>query len=178
MINLVKDGIIGAIAADFPGIPIYDEPVPQGLVEPSFSVRCVTPSLRHFRGRRYYENNLYEVVYFPPEENRYRDSNDTIDKLYLCLEVITLPDGTSIRGRDMHPHTADDSTVVFTVRYSDYMYRETEQALMETLDASITPGAEQEMVYPLMADEAQQTLTEERAELIADGEQIPERTQT
>ena len=39
MINDVKDGIVAALVAAFPGVPVFDEPVEQGIVEPSFSVR-------------------------------------------------------------------------------------------------------------------------------------------
>lgn len=134
MINDIKKGIVSAIDAAFSNVPVYDEPVEQGIEEPSFSVRCVKPERNLFRGKRYYEEDLFEVVYFPPAENRYQNSNEAVDKLFDCMEIITLPDGTTIRGRDMKAHTAEDFTVVFTVRYSDFMYRTEEPDLMETLD--------------------------------------------
>lgn len=134
MINNIKDGIVGALVAAFPSVPVYDEPVEQGIVEPSFSVRCVNPSQRLFRDKRYYEEDLYEVVYFPPETNRYQSSNQTVDGLFDCLEVITLPDKTTIRGREMKAHTNEDFTVIFTVKYSDFLYRTVSHDLMETLE--------------------------------------------
>ena len=134
MINTLKDGIISALVAAFPNVPVFDEPVEQGIVEPSFSVRCVEPQQRLFRGKRYYQEDLFEVVYFPPADNRYQSSNATVQTLFNCLEVITLSDKTTIRGRDMKSYTAEDFTVVFTVRYSDFLYKEETKDLMQTLE--------------------------------------------
>lgn len=123
MINDVKDGIVAALVAAFPGVPVFDEPVEQGIVEPSFSVRCVNPNRNLYRGKRYFESDLFEVVYFPPVTDRYQNSNETVDKLFDCLEILTLPDESTIRGRDMKSHTNEDFTVIFTVKYSDFMYK-------------------------------------------------------
>lgn len=133
MINDVKDGIIAALTATFPNVPVFDEPVSQGIEEPSFSVRCIKPERNLFRGKRYYENDLYEVVYFPPVEDRYRNSNETVELLFDCLEVLTLSDTTKIRGKDMKSNTTEDFTVVFTVRYSDFMYKTENPDLMTDL---------------------------------------------
>ena len=134
MINAVKDGIIAALVAEFPDVPVYDEPVEQGIVEPSFSVRCVNPEQRRFRGKRYFQKNLFEVVYFPPIKNRYQNSNETVQRLFNCLEIITLPDNTKIMGRDMKSYTDDSFTVIFTVKYQDFLYKNEDTALMETLE--------------------------------------------
>ena len=134
MINSVKDGIISALVAEFPNVPVFDEPTEQGIVEPSFSVRCVEPSQRLFRGERYYQEDLFEVVYFPPADDRYHSSNATVQRLFDCLEVIELSDKTTIRGRDMKSNTTEDFTVVFTVRYSDFLYKSKSKDLMQTLE--------------------------------------------
>ena len=134
MINSVKDGIVSALVAEFPNVPVYDEPVEQGIVEPSFSVRCVEPSQRLFRGERYYQDNLFEVVYFPPADDRYNSSNATVQRLFDCLEVIELSDKTTIRGKDMKSNTTEDFTVVFTVIYSDFLYKTESKDLMKTLE--------------------------------------------
>ena len=134
MINDVKDGIVTALVAAFPDVPVFDEPVEQGIVEPSLSVRCVEPKRNLFRGKRYYEDDLFEVVYFPPETDRYQNSNEAVETLFNCLEILTLSDKTTIRGREMKAHTAEDFTVVFTVRYSDFMYKSEEPDLMDTLE--------------------------------------------
>ncbi len=140
MINSVKDGIVSALVAAFPTVPVFDEPVEQGIVEPSFSVRCVKPERNLFRGKRYYEDDLYEIVYFPPVEDRYQNSNETVETLFDCLEILTLSDTTKIRGRDMKSHTAEDFTVVFTVHYSDFMYRTENPDKMTTLvENSVEP---------------------------------------
>lgn len=140
MINTIKDGIVAALVAEFPGVPVFDEAVEQGIVEPSFSVRCVEPQQRLFRGKRYYQEDLFEVVYFPPEDNRYQSSNDTVQRLFICLEVITLSDKTTIRGREMKSRTTDDFTVVFTVRYSDFIYKvENPDMMTELVETNVEP---------------------------------------
>ena len=75
MTNDVINGIVAALVAEFPGIPVHDEPVTQGIVEPSFSVRCIQPKRKLFRGNRYYQEGIYEVVYFPPMTNRYQNKS-------------------------------------------------------------------------------------------------------
>lgn len=172
MINSVKDGIVSALVAEFPNIPVFDEPVEQGIVEPSFSVRCVKPMQRLFRGERYYQEDLFEVVYFPPVESRYQSSNETIERLFNCLEILNLPDG-KIRGRDMKAYTAEDFTVVFTVKYSDFLYKREEKDMMQTLtQIHRTHGKVPYLVYPLLSDESQEVLTEENAILMIDNEQV------
>lgn len=140
MINTIKDGIVAALVAEFPGVPVFDEAVEQGIVEPSFSVRCVEPQQRLFRGKRYYQEDLFEVVYFPPEDDRYQSSNDTVQRLFICLEVITLSDNTTIRGREMKSRTTEDFTVVFTVRYSDFIYKvENPDMMTELVETNVEP---------------------------------------
>ena len=143
MINSVKDGIVRALVAEFPNVPVFDEPVEQGIVEPSFSVRCVRPSQRLFRGSRYYQENLYEVVYFPPAENRYQNSNAIVQQLFNCLEIIELSDKTKIRGRDMQSNTDEDFTVIFTVRYSDFLYKSEEKDMMTELEENTVEPIQQ-----------------------------------
>lgn len=140
MINTIKDGIVAALVAEFPGVPVFDEAVEQGIVEPSFSVRCVEPQQRLFRGKRYYQEDLFEVVYFPPEDDRYQSSNDTVQRLFICLEVIKLSDNTTIRGREMKSRTTEDFTVVFTVRYSDFIYKvENPDMMTELVETNVEP---------------------------------------
>lgn len=140
MINTIKDGIVAALVAEFPGVPVFDEAVEQGIVEPSFSVRCVEPQQRLFRGKRYYQEDLFEVVYFPPEDDRYQSSNDTVQRLFICLEVIKLSDNTTIRGREMKSRTTEDFTVVFTVRYSDFIYKvENHNMMTELVETNVEP---------------------------------------
>lgn len=166
MIQDVIDGIVAALVAEFPGVPVHDEPVMQGIVEPSFSVRCVKPSQRLFRGERYYQEDLYEVVYFPPVDDRYKSSNATVEKLFNCLEYIELPDG-KIMGRDMNAHTDEDFTVVFTVLYGDFLYKQEEKVLMDSLTQThATKGDSSSAVW--LWDESGNAQTEERKTLLLD----------
>lgn len=136
MINSVKDGIISALIAEFPKVPVFDEPVEQGIVEPSFSVRCVQPNRELFRGNRYHQEMLYEVVYFPPADSRYQSSNETVQRLFDCLEIIELADHMQLRGKDMKSNTLEDFTVVFTVKYDTFLDKtvESDADKFETLE--------------------------------------------
>ncbi len=140
MTNEIINGMIAAIVAEFPGIPVYDETVDQGLVEPSFSVRCVRPIRKNVPGDRYYQENLMEVVYFPPSENRYQNSNEVVERLFECLELLTLSDNGKIRGRDMQSTTTEDFTVVFTVTYSDFLYRQPSNVYMHSYTQTTEVG--------------------------------------
>jgi len=137
VINDIIKGMVAAIVDEFPKVPVFNEPVEQGIIEDSFSVRCVKPQRDLFRGNRYYQENLFEVVYFPPQENRYQKSNETVERLFNCLEILTLPDG-KIRGYDMKSNTNEDFTVVFTVKYSDFLYKTEEKDLMTDLTQNFT----------------------------------------
>ena len=172
MTNDIINGIVAALVATFPGVPVHDEPIEQGIIEPSFSVRCVKPMRKHFRGNRYYQEGLYEVVYFPPTENRYQNSNDVVESLFDCLEILTLPDGT-IRGRGMESYMSEDFTVVFTVKYSDFLYKKEEKVLMQTLKQTFgTTGEVPQYVYPYLSEENGKSLTEEETFLMIDNEKI------
>lgn len=173
MVNDLINGMIAALKEEFPDIPVYDELVNQGIVEPSFFVRCVEPNRRLFRGRRYFQKNMMEVVYFPPKENRYQNSNDVVESLFGCLEILSLPDGL-IRGRNMNVHTNADYTVIFTVTYSDFLYTEEkqEEPMGTLIHLRHTDGETPTMMYPNLTDEDGRILTEEQAIPMIDGEKV------
>lgn len=133
--NDLLDGVVAALAAEFPGIPVFDERVEQGIVEPSFTVRCVRPKQDLFRDVRYARDDLIEVVYFPPAAGEARhDINEVMDALYLALELITA-DGDPVRGSQMQAHVDEENRAgVFTVNYR-YFARtdDSGRPVMETL---------------------------------------------
>lgn len=121
MTNEAVNGVIAALVAAYPNVPIYDEPVPQEAKEPCFFVRSVSPRQRLFLNRRYHRTELIEVVYFPKKENPREDANEVLEQLFNILEMIQVGQET-IRGADMEA-TVEDETGVFTVYYRYFAVR-------------------------------------------------------
>lgn len=122
MVNDLISAICMALHTAFPSVSIFKEHVEQGIEEPSFMVRCVRPKQTLFRGQRYEQKNMFEVVYFPPMENRYQHTNAVLEQLFQILEVITVGDN-SFRGTEMDVETQEDFTVVFTVNYNTFLIK-------------------------------------------------------
>lgn len=101
MVDGILDGVSGALMVAFPAYAVYgDERVRQGLDTPSFFVglgECtVAPlpaGLRQVRQR-------VEVVYFPERQGDYTELWDVGPQALACMEQITLPDGSMLRGVD------------------------------------------------------------------------------
>lgn len=132
--NEVIDGVVGAIAAKYPSIPVYDEPVKQGMPEPSFAVRSINPKQSLFLNDRYKRVEMIEVIYFPPTEGRNRDTNEVLETLFSILEIIQAGTDT-IRGTDMDAHVDDESqTGVFTVNYRYFVKSDSQETKMNDLN--------------------------------------------
>lgn len=133
MTNEVVNGVIAAIKTAFPLIPVYDNPVDQGLEEPSFSVRCVRPAHILFRGKRYHKTHLMEIVYFPTKTDRYTNSNDVAEQLFIHLEWINAGNDL-LRGENMEANYSNDKTLVFTVTYDYFVIKTDDQTMMDELE--------------------------------------------
>lgn len=116
MLNEVRDGIIRALKDAFPEIPVYDENVEQDLPIPSFSVRAIRSTQSLFRGARYWKTNDFNVVYFPPEDDRNTDCNAVQEALFSCLEYIQAGSDL-VRGTGMDGHV-EDGVLSFAVSYN------------------------------------------------------------
>ena len=138
MLNELVDGIVRAIREAFPGAAVYDERVAQGLKTPGFSVRVVSATKALFRGRRYRMSCLVNVVYFPPEEGRWRESEDVKERLFGALEYVDVGDGP-VRGHGMEGHL-QEGVLSFAVTYDGFGYaREDEGDLMRELRLNAAP---------------------------------------
>ena len=133
MTTEVVNGVIAAIKTAFPSVDVFDEPVDQGIVEPSFVVRCVRPGQEQFLGRRYRKTHLIEIVYFPPAGERFTNCNAVSEQLFDALEVIQAGNDP-IRGWNMDSHYSEDNNaLIFTVNYNYFVIRENNADLMDTL---------------------------------------------
>lgn len=132
MTNEVLDGAARAVSEAFPSVPVYDEPVPQGLPTPALTVRAARTRQELFRGPRYERWDTIEVTVFPPEGEVKHFLNEAFDKLFFALEIIEA-DGAPLRGGNMEATTTEDGVGVFLVTYHYYIDRTGDKALMDAL---------------------------------------------
>ena len=79
MIEGVIAGIINSIKSEFgAGYRVYDEIPEQGLTEPCFYVKFVTPTTTRAVGRRFKKSYVFNITYFP---------KDTINPNTECIKV-------------------------------------------------------------------------------------------
>ena len=90
MTNEVIRGVAKVIASLFPDIPVFTEKVDQGIIEPSFVVRCFRNQHGRYRGQRFRKTHSIEVQYFPPVKNRRENAHSVEEKLFWALEYITV----------------------------------------------------------------------------------------
>ena len=127
MINEIIDGISVAINTEFGDTyEIYTEDIEQGLKEPCFSILCLNPTVEQFLGKRYFRTNQFCIHYFPKSRERQSECNSVAERLFGCLEVITV-DGDLIRGTSLHSEISD-GVLSFFVNYDLFTYKHEEVA--------------------------------------------------
>jgi hypothetical protein len=136
VIKDITDGIVAALLEAFPGVKIYTERIRQGLTEPCFILRLVTPASVRTLGERFKRTHLFSVRYIPesPTASLYECYGIT-DTLFGALEYIAVR-GDVIRGSGMRSEHTDDG-VTFLVNYNVFVRPETEKIPMETLDVEM-----------------------------------------
>ena len=136
MTNEVIRGVAKVIASLFPDIPVFTEKVDQGIIEPSFVVRCFRNQHGRYRGQRFRKTHSIEVQYFPPVKNRRENAHSVEEKLFWALEYITVGTDT-IRGEKMDVHMDEDYTVIFTVNYDYFVIQKNDEIPMEDLSEEV-----------------------------------------
>jgi hypothetical protein len=132
-IQLLIDGIIAALDAEFPDTDVYQEQVKQGLDEPCFLVRNISASNEPVVGSRYRRMGLFSVQYMAESETGAKaECYAVCDKLYQILEYISCG-GDLVRGTGMSGETLD-GVLTFTVSYNVFVWAEPEYDPMETLE--------------------------------------------
>lgn len=132
MINKIIDGITASLNQEFgDDYEIYTEDIEQGLEEPCFSIVCINPNKNKFLGDRYFSKNKFCIYYFPKSREKNNEINDITDRLFDCLEYITV-DGGLVRGIDFKVETSD-GVLCFFVNYNFFVYKDKEKIFMENL---------------------------------------------
>jgi len=130
MVSKIIDGIAEALYEEFgDGCEIYTETVKQGLNEPCFIVRCLAPSSRIYRGKRYQCQNQFALNYFPATADKNAELGSVTVRLYDRLELI-VADGELLRGTGMSSQIVDD-VLHFFVDYDFFSYRREDTEAMD-----------------------------------------------
>lgn len=132
MINRIIDAISISINAEFGDeYEIYTESLEQGLKEPCFSIFCLNPTNELYRGKRYFRTNQMCIQYFPSSKEKNAECNSVLERLYNCLELITV-DSDLTRGKRMKGEMVNE-ILTFFVNYDMFVYKVENKDLMEEL---------------------------------------------
>lgn len=137
MINSIIEAISVALYSEFgDGYEIHMEELAQGLEEPCFFIFCLTPTNDLFLGERYFRTNQFCIQYFPSTGGKQRECNEVAERMWQCLEYVTLDgDDRPMRGTKMKSEVVD-GVLNFFVNYDCFIYRTAEQISMEELQSS------------------------------------------
>ena len=128
--KLILDGITLALREAFPNAQITSDRIEQGLTEPAFVVLMVNNEQSELPNMRYRRTPRYDIIYFP--ENGREDCYSVADILWGVLEVVTLPNGDSVRGSSISAEITDDVLHVL-VNYNHNTYKVVDEVDMEEL---------------------------------------------
>ncbi len=107
MVNKIIDGICLKLSETFgEGYEIYTENIKQGFKEPCFFIDCITSSKNRIRGNLYGSESLFNISYFPTDDGGNRECYEVLNKLYDCLEFISVEDRL-IRGIGIKSEVVD-----------------------------------------------------------------------
>ena len=108
MIEGVLDGISQVIARGFPGYPVYgDSRVRQGLETPCFFVGLGACNTAPLPGGLLGVRQAVDVVYFPENQEDYGEMWGVGPQVLPLLAVLTLPDGSRLRGTGLRCDVED-----------------------------------------------------------------------
>lgn len=129
----ITDGIVQALFDGFgEGYTFYTDDVQQNLTAPAFLIVCVEPKTEQVIGARYRREHLFNIVYFPENENSSAEIYDVQERLFPALEYITV-DGDLVRGTGCEMRVIDGVLNV-TINYDTFVYKGNERVMMSELE--------------------------------------------
>lgn len=139
MTNKIIDAISTALYQEFGDeYEYYKEDLPQGLAEPCFFIRLVESDFAPETIGHKRKGHSIDIHYFPTEGRKNSEMFDVADAVLWLLEIITLSDGTKLRGLDKQYSIVDDVLHV-TVSYAAHVkLPDQEGDYMEELEQTIT----------------------------------------
>lgn len=136
MINSIIEAISVALNDEFgDDYEIHMEELEQGLEEPCFFITCMNPTTKLFLGKRYFQTNQFCIQYFPETDEKQRECNDVAERMWQCLEYITIyGEDKPIMGTQMN-YEVVDGVLNFFVNYDCFIKKTEQQTPMESLQA-------------------------------------------
>lgn len=126
------DGIAASIFKEFGSeYEIYSEKVQQGFAVPCFLIRCLNSSMNCHGGQRYKRESQIVVQYFPSTIEKREECASILERLFACLEYITV-DGRLIHGAELNGEMTNE-VLTFTVNYDGFVIKRYEEENMKTL---------------------------------------------
>lgn len=137
MINEVIEAVSVSLNEEFgDGYEIHMEEIRQGLAEPCFFITCLLATSRLFRGSKQERTSQFCIQYFPESAEKQRECNAVAERMWRCLEYITLQGADRpIRGTRMK-YEVTDGILNFFVNYDTFAYRAEQQISMDTIESS------------------------------------------
>lgn len=129
LIDAIASALFQEFGSDY---KIYTEKVEQGLEEPCFLIRCLSPTKNVFLGRCYKRTNQFAVQYFPSTVDVIEECHSVLERLFECLQDVILS-GKPIHGKELNGEIAD-GILTFTVNYDGFVLKTEEQYIMEDLE--------------------------------------------
>ncbi len=129
IINGIKNAIINEFGENY---TVYTGPVDPEVSKPCFSVLCENPTKELYLGRKYIVKNPFCIQYLPSATGAYEECIPVMEKLYTCLEIITMGDDL-IRGGKMESE-CKDNLLSFHINYDLFVYEMEEQENMDGMD--------------------------------------------
>mgnify|MGYP003271508679 FL=1 len=137
MINSIIEAISISLNEEFgDGYETHMEEIKQGLKEPCFFITCLNPTTELFLGKRYFRTNQFCIRYFPETNEKQRECNGVAERMWQCLEYITIyGEDKPIMGTKMK-YEVVDGVLNFFVNYDCFIRKIEQQTPMESLQAS------------------------------------------
>ena len=132
MINKIISAVCTQLYNEFgDDYDIYKESIKQGLQEPCFFVQVIAPLHDRQSPKRIQRHVTVSVQYFPKSEDYYLEDNAVLERLYSCLEEITV-DECIIRGADIESSIPNEDGVLnYSITYIIFEYDSSTDNVME-----------------------------------------------
>lgn len=135
-IKQLIDAIAEALFQEFgSSYEIYTEKVEQGLTEPCFMIRCVSPTKNLHLGTRYKRTNKFVIQYIPSTLEAYDECISVLERLLDCLQDVILS-GKPVHGTDLNGEITD-GILNFMVNYDGFeLFHTNDEISMNAVEIS------------------------------------------
>ncbi len=124
MLDDLVDAVGKALHSRFSEVTVYSEQVPQNFRKPCFLIRIPQSSQKPQLGKRYLQQYLFEVLYFPQKSNdMQQEYRRILLELYDVLEFIKCSFGL-FRSHNMR-HEIKDNLLHFFMEFHVIWERDT-----------------------------------------------------